>query len=124
MSAMATGKRIGTRIRRAMERKRLDQAALASQLGVSRSAVNAWINDRAYPRNAIGALEDVLGVSLGGDGEEAGDGLPALVSANRDDPVVMEIWSMKTLPPAAKEFLIAAHLEREGILPRRGERNG
>ena len=47
-----------------MERKRMDQAQLAGKLGVSRSAVNAWINDRAYPMNSIGALEEVLGISL------------------------------------------------------------
>ena len=54
-----------------MERKRMDQVQLARALGVSRSAVNAWINDRTYPLNSVGALEDVLGVSL--TGEEDGD---------------------------------------------------
>ena len=56
--------RIGLRIRQAMERKRLDQAAVARKLGVSRSAVNAWINDRAWPANSVGALEDLLEISL------------------------------------------------------------
>jgi transcriptional regulator with XRE-family HTH domain len=50
-----------------MERKRMNQVQLAAALEVSRSAVNAWINDRAYPLNAIGALESVLGVSLTDD---------------------------------------------------------
>lgn len=56
--------RIGLKIRRAMERKRLDQADVAESLGVSRSAVNAWINDRAWPANSIGALEDLLDISV------------------------------------------------------------
>ena len=56
--------RIGLKIRRAMERKRLDQGAVADALGVSRSAVNAWINDRAWPANSIGALEDLLDITL------------------------------------------------------------
>src|SRR5215469_18427609 len=56
--------RIGTRIRRARERKRLSQADLAGRLGVSRSAVNAWENDRAWPQNSIGALEEILGITL------------------------------------------------------------
>ena len=47
-----------------MERKRLNQIELARLLGVSRSAVNAWINDRAWPQGSIGALEDILGISL------------------------------------------------------------
>ena len=67
---MAAEPRIGTRIRRARERKRMSQDGLAAALGVSRSAVNAWENDRAYPQNSIGALEDVLGISLtDGDSE-------------------------------------------------------
>lgn len=45
----------------------MDQKQLARALGVSRSAVNAWINDRAYPMNSLGALEEVLGISLNGD---------------------------------------------------------
>lgn len=61
---MASQPRIGTRLRRAIERKRMDQADVARALGVSRSAVNAWVNDRTYPRNAIGALEELLGVDL------------------------------------------------------------
>lgn len=69
---MATTPRIGTMIRRARERKRMSQKELAAELGVSRSAVNAWENDRAWPQNSIGALEEVLGVSLtGAAGPEA-----------------------------------------------------
>lgn len=67
---MAANPRIGTMIRRARERKRMSQEDLARLLGVSRSAVNAWERDRAYPRNSIGALEEILGISLdGGQGE-------------------------------------------------------
>jgi transcriptional regulator with XRE-family HTH domain len=58
---------IGNKIRAAMERKRMDQNQLARTLGVSRSAVNAWINDRAWPQNSLGALEDILGVTLNSD---------------------------------------------------------
>lgn len=60
--------KIGRAIRRAMERKRMSQGDLAAALGVSRSAVNAWINDRAYPQNSLGALEEILGVKLDDDG--------------------------------------------------------
>jgi transcriptional regulator with XRE-family HTH domain len=61
---MATDLPIGTAIRRARERKRWTQHQLADAIGVSRNAVHAWENDRAYPRSAIGALEEVLGISL------------------------------------------------------------
>jgi transcriptional regulator with XRE-family HTH domain len=63
---MATDMPIGTRIRRARERKRMRQADLAAALGVSRQTVDAWENDRAYPRSSIGALEEILGVTLNG----------------------------------------------------------
>lgn len=63
--------RIGRQLRRAMERARLDQNQIASALGVSRGAVNAWLNDRAYPMNSLGALEELLGVTFDDDGEDA-----------------------------------------------------
>lgn len=66
---MTTDAPLGTRIKRARERTRISghymtQQDLADALGVSRSAVNAWENNRAHPRSAIGALEQVLGVNL------------------------------------------------------------
>jgi len=61
---MATEPRIGTRIRRARERRRWTQQKLADALGVSVRTVNDWENDRAYPRSSIGALDSVLGISL------------------------------------------------------------
>lgn len=68
---MAADPSLGTKIRRARERKRMSQQQLADALEVSRGAVNAWENDRARPASSIGALEDVLGVSLDGDDSEA-----------------------------------------------------
>src|SRR5215472_8226629 len=68
MGAMATGLALGTRIRRARERLRWTQRRLADEVGVSVRTVNDWENDRTEPRSSIGALEDVLGVSL--DDEE------------------------------------------------------
>jgi transcriptional regulator with XRE-family HTH domain len=64
IGGMATGTSVGTRIRRARERRRWTQQRLADEVGVSLRAVGDWENDRAYPRSSIGALEDVLGISL------------------------------------------------------------
>lgn len=64
---MASEPAIGTKIRRARERLHMSQAELAAEVGVSRSTVNAWERDRAYPQNRIGALEQVLGLSLSED---------------------------------------------------------
>ena len=61
---MATDPPIGTKIRRARERKRMSQEELAEAVGVHRVTVSQWEADRAYPRNRIGALEEVLGISL------------------------------------------------------------
>lgn len=46
----------------------MTQSELAGRLRVSRSAVNSWENDRTYPKNSVGALEDILGIDLDGDG--------------------------------------------------------
>ena len=54
----------------------MTQEQLAEALGVSRSAVNAWERDRMYPKNSIGALEEILGIRLpepDPDAESAGD---------------------------------------------------
>ena len=49
-------------------------------LGVSRSALNAWENDRAYPRSSIGALEELYGISLDDEGG-------AVVPESPPDPI-------------------------------------
>lgn len=55
---------IGTRIKRARERKRWTQSQLADALKVNRKTVDNWENGRTQPASSIGALEEVLGVSL------------------------------------------------------------
>ena len=65
---------IGTRIKRARERKRWTQRQLADALEVDRKTVDNWENGRTRPARSIGALEDVLGVRLGDS-----DGAPGSV---------------------------------------------
>ncbi len=72
---------IGTRIKRARERKRWSQRQLAEALKVDRKTVDNWENHRTSPRSSIGAIEEVLGVSLDDDAPEP-DILPPGV---RDD---------------------------------------
>lgn len=60
---MATGTRIGTTIRQARDRKHWTQQQLADAVGVSRTTVDAWENDRGLPRNKT-VVEDVLGITL------------------------------------------------------------
>ncbi len=57
---------IGRTIKRARERKRWTQAQLGSVIGVSQKTVDNWEHDKTYPKSAIGALEEVLGISLDG----------------------------------------------------------
>ena len=61
---MTTALPIGTRIKRARERKRWTQRQLADALGVNAKTIDNWENGRTAPRSSIGALEQVLGVSL------------------------------------------------------------
>jgi len=60
---------IGTRIKRARERKRWSQQRLADALHVDRKTVDNWENGRNKPRSSVGALEEVLGVRLGDEAE-------------------------------------------------------
>jgi transcriptional regulator with XRE-family HTH domain len=66
MEGMATEPAIGTRIKRARERKRWTQRHLAELIGVSQKTIDNWENGRTEPKSSIGALEEVLGVSLDG----------------------------------------------------------
>lgn len=54
----------GTRIKRARERRRWTQRQLADALGVNIKTVDNWENGRTSPKNSLGALEQVLGISL------------------------------------------------------------
>ena len=55
----------GARIRRARKLLRLTQQELAVKGGASRTAVDSWENDRAYPKRYDVVLEEVLGITLG-----------------------------------------------------------
>ena len=61
---------LGTRIRRARERKRWTQEQLAAELEVGPRSVGRWERGEAVPRSSIGALEQVLGVSLADDDDQ------------------------------------------------------
>jgi transcriptional regulator with XRE-family HTH domain len=61
---MAADTRIGTAIKRARERKRWTQRQLADALGVDIKTIDNWEHSRTRPRNRLGALEEVLGISL------------------------------------------------------------
>lgn len=101
---MATESSLGTRIRRARERKRMSQQDVADALGVSRSAVNQWENDRAEPRSSIGAIEDLLGVNLDG-----GQSVEPYVTQDE-----ATIWSLTTFSQDERLALIRALREERG----------
>lgn len=62
--------RLALRIKRARERLGWTQQELAERIGRDRKTVDNWENSRTTPRSSIGALEAVLGISLGEDGGE------------------------------------------------------
>lgn len=61
---MTAPRPVGLKIKRARERLRWSQAQLAAAVGVSQKTIDNWEHDKRYPKSAIGALEDVLGISL------------------------------------------------------------
>src|SRR5262249_34293373 len=100
MARMTSRPRIGALIRDAMERKRMDQAELAAALGVSRSAVNSWINDRAWPMNSIAALEDLLGIKI--PREDGFPGTPDEIGPPVDE-TDRQLMSIPNLPPELQD---------------------
>jgi transcriptional regulator with XRE-family HTH domain len=55
---------IGRFIRRARQRKRLTQMAFAARIGVSKSSVANWESGLHFPQRHLGAIEEVLEISL------------------------------------------------------------
>jgi transcriptional regulator with XRE-family HTH domain len=55
---------VGMAIKRGRERLRMTQAQLGDAIGVTQKTIDNWEHDRRYPKSAIGALENVLGISL------------------------------------------------------------
>ena len=61
---MTAASSLGTAIKRARERRRWSQRELADKLGVDIKSISNWETGRTTPKSSIGALEDVLGISL------------------------------------------------------------
>lgn len=99
MESMATEPAIGTRIKRARERKRWTQKRLADAVGVSQKTIDNWENGRTEPRSSIGALEDVLGVSL-----DAGAAPRPVISGD----LMAAIMEDPELTDAEREAVLAA----------------
>lgn len=53
----------GQQIKEARERKRMTQAELADELGVSMRTVGSWERGESVPRNRYGAIVDLLDIS-------------------------------------------------------------
>lgn len=62
---------IGARIRKRRQVLGMKQHELAAAVGVDRSAVSNWERGRHLPQRYQGKLEDVLGISLDDEAENA-----------------------------------------------------
>jgi transcriptional regulator with XRE-family HTH domain len=82
---MAAGTELGTRIKRARERRHWRQADLARALGVDVKTVGNWERGQTIPRNRIGAIEETLGVEISGGEPE---------DEVYTDPVLRAIWEL------------------------------
>lgn len=100
---------LGQRIRRLRESRKWSQAELGDLVGVSSRTIGNWERDESAPRNRLGTLQEVFGVSLTRDEEpeldEAGE--PRLGYL---DPVVMAI-DHSQLNRANKHKLIGTYYD-------------
>ena len=67
---MAHGAPIGVRIARRRQALGMRQEDLARKLGVSKSSVANWETGKHFPQRKLGAVEEVLGISLDDAGLE------------------------------------------------------
>jgi ribosome-binding protein aMBF1 (putative translation factor) len=98
---MATGTELGTRIKRARERRHWRQADLARAIRVDVKTVGNWERGQTIPRNRIGAIEETLGISLTEDRDDRDDWY------DENDPVESALAEDPRLPRSEKLALIA-----------------
>lgn len=99
---MATG--LGTKIKRARERKRWTQQQLAEAVGVSQKTIDNWENGRTSPRSSLGAIEQALNVNLT-------NGQSVSNFATADEAL---IWSLDRFTEDERHALIRALRETRG----------
>jgi transcriptional regulator with XRE-family HTH domain len=113
---VATDKELGTRIRRARERRHWYQADLARAIGVNVKTVGNWERGQTIPRSRIGAIEDTLGIKIS---EESGNGVPWY---DQDDPIERAYAEDPSLPEADKRMFVAQlRARRERYAPQAQE---
>lgn len=111
---MATGSELGTRIKRARERRHWRQADLARAIGVNVKTVGNWERGQTIPRNRIGAIEATLSISLASDPADRDDWY------DENDPIERGI--AETLPaPDARKFIAQLRAARMEHVPRAHE---
>lgn len=93
---MAAEPAIGTRIKKRRQQLHLTQVQLAERLGVNPSTVLNWEKGKHFPVRYQGAVEQVLGITLDGDGEEL-----------YTDPLERQIWEESSLLEDERRDLIA-----------------
>jgi DNA-binding XRE family transcriptional regulator len=93
------------KIKRARERLMMTQAELGARVRKSQKTIDNWEHDRSYPKSSIGALEQVLGVSVDGQ-PEASLVPPGLVDfirrslpPDRQDAAIMALEEVLSPPP-------------------------
>jgi transcriptional regulator with XRE-family HTH domain len=110
---MAAGTELGTRIKRARERRHWRQADLARAIGVNVKTVGNWERGHTIPRNRIGAIEATLGISLTED--EAAEAS----WYDPDDPIERGIAEDPRLPePVRRDFVAQLRAKRLEHVPR------
>lgn len=100
---MAAGTELGTRIKRARERRHWRQIDLAKALGVDVKTVGNWERGHTIPRNRIGAIEETLGLDISGAEPEA---------EVYTDPVERAIWELDLSREARLDFIAQLRARR------------
>lgn len=106
MQVMATEPLIGTTIKKRRQALGMNQEQFAERVGVHRSSVANWERGASFPLRHLGAVEEVLGISLTSGGQRQATIIPPDL-----------VRRLERLTPDERAYVVGLLTQPDGVAP-------